>query len=64
MLLRAGDAEGAHAAYAAALKERPNSGFSLYGMAQASEAAGNDSQCARRVHEVSHRMEEQRRKPA
>jgi hypothetical protein len=23
------------------LKERPNSGFSLYGMAQASEAAGN-----------------------
>ncbi len=40
-LLRAGDAQGAHAAYAAALKERPNSGFSLYGMAQASEAAGN-----------------------
>lgn len=40
-LLRAGDAAGAHAAYAAALKERPNSGFSLYGMAQASEAAGN-----------------------
>jgi tetratricopeptide (TPR) repeat protein len=40
-LLGAGDAAGAHAAYAAALKERPNSGFSLYGMAQASEAAGN-----------------------
>jgi tetratricopeptide (TPR) repeat protein len=40
VLLRAGDAEGAHAAYAAALKDRPNSGFSLYGMAQASEAAG------------------------
>jgi tetratricopeptide (TPR) repeat protein len=40
-LLRAGDPAGAHAAYAAALKERPNSGFSLYGMAQASEAAGN-----------------------
>ena len=40
-LLRAGDAAGAHAAYAAALKERPNSGFSLYGMAQASEAAGD-----------------------
>ena len=40
-LLRAGDAAGAHTAYAAALKERPNSGFSLYGMAQASEAAGN-----------------------
>jgi hypothetical protein len=31
----------AHSAYAAALKERPNSGFSLYGMAQASEAAAN-----------------------
>jgi hypothetical protein len=40
-LLRAGDAADAHSAYAAALKERPNSGFSLYGMAQASEAAGN-----------------------
>ena len=41
VLLRAGDAAGAHAAYAAALKERPNSGFSLYGMAQASEATAN-----------------------
>jgi Tfp pilus assembly protein PilF len=41
VLLRAGDAAGAHAAYARALKERPDSGFSLYGMAQASEAAGN-----------------------
>jgi tetratricopeptide (TPR) repeat protein len=41
VLLRAGDAAGAHAAYARALKERPNSGFSLYGMAQASEAASN-----------------------
>ena len=41
VLLRAGDAAGAHTAYAAALKERPNSGFSLYGMAQASEAVGN-----------------------
>jgi tetratricopeptide (TPR) repeat protein len=41
VLLRAGDAAGAHAAYAAALKDRPNSGFSLYGMAQSSEAAGN-----------------------
>jgi tetratricopeptide (TPR) repeat protein len=40
-LLRAGDAAGAHTAYTAALKERPNSGFSLYGMAQASEAGGN-----------------------
>ena len=41
VLLRAGDAAGAHAAYAKALEDRPNSGFSLYGMAQASEAAGN-----------------------
>jgi tetratricopeptide (TPR) repeat protein len=40
-LLRAGDAAGAHTAYAAALKDRPNSGFSFYGMAEASEAAGN-----------------------
>lgn len=37
-LLRAGDAEGAHAAFAAALVERPNAGFPLYGMALASEA--------------------------
>jgi tetratricopeptide (TPR) repeat protein len=41
VLLQAGDAADAHAAYAAALKDRPNSGFSLYGMAQASEAAGD-----------------------
>lgn len=41
VLLHAGDAAGAHTAYAAALKDRPNSGFSLYGMAQASEAASN-----------------------
>ena len=40
-LLRAGDPAGAHTAYTAALKDRPNSGFSLYGMAEASEAAGN-----------------------
>jgi tetratricopeptide (TPR) repeat protein len=37
-LLNAGDAEGAHAAYAAALVQRPNSGFALYGMARSSEA--------------------------
>jgi tetratricopeptide (TPR) repeat protein len=41
VLLHAGDAADAHTAYAAALKERPNSGFSLYGKAQASEAAGS-----------------------
>ncbi|HEX4154205.1 MAG TPA: hypothetical protein VHY48_01205 [Acidobacteriaceae bacterium] len=40
-LLRAGDPEGAHHAYAAALAERPNSGFPLYGLARSSEAAGN-----------------------
>jgi tetratricopeptide (TPR) repeat protein len=40
-LLGAGDAAGAHAAYSRALHDRPNSGFSLYGMARASEAAGN-----------------------
>jgi tetratricopeptide (TPR) repeat protein len=38
-LLQAGDAPGAHQAYAAALAERPNSGFALFGMARASEAA-------------------------
>jgi predicted Zn-dependent protease len=40
-LLRAGDPASAHTAYADAQKDRPNSGFSLYGMARASEAAGN-----------------------
>jgi tetratricopeptide (TPR) repeat protein len=39
-LLSAGDAAGAHDAYAAALVERPNSGFDLYGLARSSEAAG------------------------
>jgi hypothetical protein len=43
VLLRAGDAAGAHAAYAQALKDRPNSGFPLYGLAQSSEAAGNST---------------------
>ena len=38
-LLNAGDADGAHAAYAAALMDRPNSGFALYGVARSSEAA-------------------------
>jgi tetratricopeptide (TPR) repeat protein len=40
-LLRAGDYAGAHKAYAAALIERPNSGFALYGMARSSEGAGD-----------------------
>jgi tetratricopeptide (TPR) repeat protein len=37
-LLRANDAAGAHDAYVEALKQRPNSGFALYGMARSSEA--------------------------
>jgi tetratricopeptide (TPR) repeat protein len=44
VLLRAGDAEGAHAAYAAALVERPNNGFALYGLARSSEAAHKPDQ--------------------
>lgn len=40
-LLQARDYAGAHEAYAAALKERPKSGFGLYGMASSSEAAGD-----------------------
>ena len=40
VLLQAGDFSSAHAAYRAALAERPNSGFGLYGMARSSEAAG------------------------
>ncbi len=39
LALAAGDAVGAQQAYAAALAERPNSGFALFGMARASEAA-------------------------
>ncbi len=34
MLLRAKDYEGAKAAYEGALRERPNSGFGLYGLAR------------------------------
>jgi tetratricopeptide (TPR) repeat protein len=41
VLMQAGDFAGAHEAYAAALVERPNSGFGLYGMAKSSEAAGD-----------------------
>lgn len=40
-LLRAGDFADAHTAYATALAERPHSGFALFGMARASEAAHN-----------------------
>jgi tetratricopeptide (TPR) repeat protein len=42
-LLAAGDATGAHEAYVAALAERPNSGFGLYGMARSSEAAHDNA---------------------
>ncbi|WP_263374277.1 tetratricopeptide repeat protein [Granulicella aggregans] len=42
-LLTAGDPAGAHQAYVAALAERPNSGFSLYGMARSSEAAHDNA---------------------
>lgn len=45
-LLRAGDFAGAHAAFAAALVERPKSGFGLYGEARSSEAAGNTARAA------------------
>lgn len=40
-LQQARDCAGAHEAYAAALKERPKSGFGLYGMASSSETAGD-----------------------
>jgi tetratricopeptide (TPR) repeat protein len=42
-LLRAKDYKGAEEAYRAALEERPNSGFGLYGLAFAKEAAGDNS---------------------
>ena len=40
-LLRAKDYEGAKAAYEAALKERPGSGFGLYGLARVKELSGD-----------------------
>ena len=40
-LLRAKDWSGATAAYEAALKQRPNSGFGLYGLAQVRELSGD-----------------------
>jgi tetratricopeptide (TPR) repeat protein len=43
-LLRAKDYAGARAAYEDALKERPQSGFELYGIAHADELAGNTTQ--------------------
>jgi hypothetical protein len=43
-LLRAKDYAGARAAYEAALTERPQSGFELFGIAHADELAGNQAQ--------------------
>jgi tetratricopeptide (TPR) repeat protein len=43
-LLRAKDYAGARAAYEEALKERPQSGFELYGIAHADELTGNTAQ--------------------
>ena len=40
-LMRAKDYTGAKAAYEAALKQRPNSGFGLYGLARVKEAQGD-----------------------
>jgi tetratricopeptide (TPR) repeat protein len=40
-LLKAKDYAGAKAAYEAALKERPQSGFGLYGVARAKELSGD-----------------------
>jgi tetratricopeptide (TPR) repeat protein len=40
-LLRAKDYEGAKAAFETALKERPNSGFGLYGLARVKELSGD-----------------------
>jgi len=40
-LLKAKDYKGAEAAYEAALVERPNSGFGLYGLALVKESSGN-----------------------
>ena len=40
-LIRAKDYAGAKAAYEDALKERPNSGFSLYGLARVRELSGD-----------------------
>ena len=51
-LLRAKDYAGARAAYEDALKERPQSGFELYGIAHADELAGNTAQARTRVRSV------------
>ncbi|HEV2578863.1 MAG TPA: hypothetical protein VGU25_16785 [Acidobacteriaceae bacterium] len=50
-LLKAGDYAGAKAAFQAALVERPNSGFGLYGLARA-EDLGGDKVAAKRDYEA------------
>jgi tetratricopeptide (TPR) repeat protein len=50
-LLRAKDYAGAKAAYEAALIERPNSGFGLYGLAQVEELEGNSAKAKERYAE-------------
>jgi tetratricopeptide (TPR) repeat protein len=50
-LMKAKDYEGAKAAYEAALQERPNSGFGLYGLARVKEASG-DTAGARTAYDV------------
>ena len=42
-LLKAKDYEGAKAAFEAALKERPSSGFGLYGLARVKELSGDNA---------------------
>ncbi len=50
-LLKAGDYAGAQTAFRAALVERPNSGFALYGLARA-EDLGGDKPAAKRDYEA------------
>ena len=44
VLMRAKDYAGAKTAYEAALKERPNSGFGLYGLARVAELKGDEAE--------------------
>jgi tetratricopeptide (TPR) repeat protein len=50
-LIKAKDYAGAKAAYEAALAERPNSGFGLYGLARVKELSG-DSAGARQAYQA------------
>ena len=52
-LMRAGDYSDAHKAYAAALVERPRSGFPLFGLARSSEAAGDEAMAAKEYSEFT-----------